>query len=209
LKVKKAMIVEMMTNGLSTKPLGEVCEFKKGKQLSISNMVTGEYPVIGGGQKPAGYHNAYNMEDNSILCSSSGAYAGFISMYKTKVWASDCFCIIPKLDFIQNKYLYYYLKTQQENIYKIQTGVAQPHIYSKDISNLQIPIPSQETQPKIVKECERIDKLIEDLEQDIETTKEFANTYLNSFINTSEEVTQVNQEYANIIISEESDEESH
>jgi restriction endonuclease S subunit/type I restriction-modification system DNA methylase subunit len=140
------------------KTLGEVCEFKKGKQLSTSKMVEGAYPVIGGGQKPAGYHNEYNIDENSILCSSSGAYAGFISMYKTKVWASDCFSIIPKPELIQNKYLYYYLKSQQDDIYKIQTGVAQPHIYSKDISKLKIPIPSLQAQQRIV---ERLDYLYE------------------------------------------------
>ena len=92
------------------KTLGEVCNFKNGKGIKKDTLIEGEYPVIGGGQKPMGFHNEYNTNENTILCSSSGAYAGFISKYDKKVWASDCFSIIPKENSIDNNYLYYLLK---------------------------------------------------------------------------------------------------
>ena len=133
------------------KTLGEVCNFKNGKGIKKDTLVEGIYPVIGGGQKPMGFHNEYNSDENTILCSSSGAYAGFISKYDKKVWASDCFSIIPKNNSINNTYLYYLLKTIQDKIYKLQTGTAQPHIYSKDLQNIKIPIPSLERQQEIVK----------------------------------------------------------
>ncbi len=133
------------------KTLGEVCNFKNGKGIKKDTLVEGEYPVIGGGQKPMGFHNEYNADENTILCSSSGAYAGFISKYDKKVWASDCFSIIPKNNSINNTYLYYLLKTIQDKIYKLQTGTAQPHIYSKDLQNIKIPIPPLEKQQEIVK----------------------------------------------------------
>ena len=53
------------------------------------------------------YHNNYNRNENTILCSSSGTY---ISKYNIKIWASDCFSIIPN-STILNNYLYYYLKS--------------------------------------------------------------------------------------------------
>ena len=43
------------------------------------------------------------------------------------------------------------LKTIQYKIYKLQTGTAQPHVYSKNLQNIKIPIPSIERQQEIVK----------------------------------------------------------
>ena len=136
------------------KSLGEVCEFQNGKGIKKDKLINGEYPVIGGGQKPMGFHNEYNRNENTILCSSSGAYAGFISKYDKKVWASDCFSIILKNNLLNNNYLYYFLKNIQENIYKLKTGLAQPHVYSKDLERLKIPIPSLEVQEKFINYCE-------------------------------------------------------
>ena len=139
--------------------LGEVVEFQNGKALTKDAIEPGIYPVIGGGQKPMGFHNKYNTNENSILCSSSGAYAGFISKYNTKLWASDCFSINIKNNILlNNKYLYYILKLLlQENIYKLQSGSGQPHIYSKNLENILIPIPSLEDQEKIIKQIESIE----------------------------------------------------
>ena len=164
------------------KTLSEICEFKNGKGIKKDTIVVGEYPVIGGGQKPMGFHNRYNTEENTILCSSSGAYSGFISKYDKKVWASDCFSIIPKTNLLNNNYLYYMLKFKQDNIYKLQTGTAQPHVYSKDLQEFKIPIPSLERQQEIVEYCEYNDTLIKQLEKEIENNKRQARACINSIV---------------------------
>jgi type I restriction enzyme S subunit len=164
------------------KTLGEVCNFKNGKGIKKDTLIEGEYPVIGGGQKPMGFHNEYNTNENTILCSSSGAYAGFISKYDKKVWASDCFSIIPKENSIDNNYLYYLLKTIQDKIYKTQSGAAQPHIYSKDLQNNKIPIPSLERQKEIVEYCEYNDSLIKQLEKEIENNKKQAQQFITGIV---------------------------
>lgn len=170
----------------SVKTLGDVCEFKNGKSIKKDRLVEGEYPVIGGGKKPMGLHNEYTVDENVILCSSSGAYAGFISRYNKKVWASDCFSIKPKNKMIDNNYLYYALKLIfQDAIYKQQTGTAQPHIYSKNLESLKIPIPPLERQKEIVKYCEFNDTLIQQLEKEIKHNKEQANLFISSIIKTT------------------------
>jgi type I restriction enzyme S subunit len=166
------------------KKLGEICEFKNGKAIKKDILIEGEYPVIGGGQKPMGLHNKFNTNENSILCSSSGAYAGFISKYYKKVWASDCFSIIPKDNLIDNNYLYYLLKATQDKLYKSQTGIAQPHVYSKDLQDLKIPIPSLERQQEIVEYCEYNDMLIKQLEKEIEKNKKEAQQFIKDLIKT-------------------------
>ena len=165
------------------KTLGEVCNFKNGKGIKKDTLIEGEYPVIGGGKKPMGFHNEYNTNENAILCSSSGAYAGFISKYDKKVWASDCFSIIPKEpSSIDNNYLYYLLKTIQDKIYKSQSGAAQPHIYSKDLQNNKIPVPSIERQQEIVEYCEYNDALIKQLKKEIENNKKQAQQFITGIV---------------------------
>ena len=164
------------------KTLGEVCSFKNGKGIKKDTLIEGEYPVIGGGQKPMGFHNEYNTNENTILCSSSGAYAGFISKYNKKVWTSDCFSIIPKENTINNNYLYYLLKITQNKIYKSQTGTAQPHVYSKDLQDLKIPIPSLERQKEIVEYCEYNYILIKQLEKEIENNKKQAQQFITDIV---------------------------
>ena len=201
-RTKKAMIIEIGTEGVETKPLGEVCEFKNGQNITKEKLIGGEFPVVGGGQKPLGYHNDYNVNENTILISKDGAYAGFISMYNTKVFASNhCIYVSYTSDSIISKFLYYYLKLQlQDKLYKLQIGLAQPGIKKEDISKLQITIPSLQSQQRIVQECERLDKLITDLEADIESDKSLANNYLKSCIESPQED---HQEYTEIIISDE------
>jgi len=117
----------------------DLCEFKKGKQLSKNKFEEGEYPVIGGGISPTGYHDSFNMNENTILCSSSGNNAGYISRYPSKVWASDCFAVIPK--HINDDYMYYMLLALHNSISELQNGSAQPHVYAKDLEKMKIPVP--------------------------------------------------------------------
>ena len=156
-------------DGIKYMKLGDICEFKKGKQLSSSKFIDGPYPVIGGGISPSGYHNEWNSNENTIICSSSGANAGYISMYKTKVWLSDCFGIIPKKN-VNNMFLYYYLKHIQNIITEKQKGSAQPHVYSSSIENIQIPIPSMEKQMEIV---ETLDLFYEQIERNNQSIKAY------------------------------------
>ena len=163
--------IQLGLNKVEIKTLGEVCEFQNGKSIKKDDLIDGEYAVIGGGQKPMGYHNKYNIDENIILCSSSGAYSGFISKYNIKVWISDCFSIKPIDINLNNSYLYYYLKTIQKKIYKLQTGAGQPHVYSKDLCKIKIPIPSLEVQNKIVENLDNINEIISNLEKENELNK--------------------------------------
>jgi type I restriction enzyme S subunit len=165
--------------GIEYKKLGEVCEFKNGKTISKKNIIQGKYPVIGGGKQPMGTHNEYNRNKNTILCSSSGANAGYISRYNVKVWASDCFSITPKnFEQLNNDYLFYILCNIQHKIFEFQTGSAQPHIYSSSIENIEIPIPSLEIQQQIVEKLDVINQNNETLKKNIDEFKKIMKYYV-------------------------------
>jgi type I restriction-modification system DNA methylase subunit/restriction endonuclease S subunit len=178
-KIKKFIMPVELRNA-EMKTLNTVCRFEGGKALAREKIINGEYPVIGGGKTPTGYHNEFNTEENTILCSSSGT-AGYISKYNTKVWKSDCFAIIP-LEIVENEYLWYYLKNKQNEIYTYQSGSAQPHVYKKDLANMIIPVPSLEVQEKISDRFEKIYKTRTVLEDSLQKYNVLMNELFNSFI---------------------------
>ncbi len=176
---------EKKYNEKNIKILNDVCELKNGQNITKDKLINGIYPVVGGGQKPLGYHNEYNVEENSILISKDGAYAGFVSKYSDKVYVSNHGIYISsfKNNMIMKNYLYYYLKLiLQEKIYKLQTGTAQPGVNKEQIAKLKIQIPPLEKQKEIIEYCEFNDKLIEQVEKSIEMNKLMAKNFMDSII---------------------------
>jgi type I restriction-modification system DNA methylase subunit len=166
------------------KTLGEICECKNGTNITKDKLIIGEYPVVGGGQSPLGYHNIYNVDENTILISKDGAYAGFVSKYNKKVFVSNHGIYISKIkENINKDYIYYLLKIViQQKLYNLQKGTAQPGVNKADIEKLKIPIPSLEKQKEIVEYCESNNNLIKKLENEIEQNKIQANLFLSSIV---------------------------
>ena len=194
-------LFEMTMRQNQWKKLIEVCEFKNGKSIKKDDLIEGEYPVIGGGKKPLGYHKEYNRDENTILCASSGC-SGYISRYENKVWASGCFSIHSKNTKVLNElYLYYYLIYIQDNIYSMAKGAARLHVSSKDIENIKIPIPSLEKQQEVIDSIESKNNLIKNTEKIIESNKTMAYSRLEDILNTfyEEEIKDIEEsEYSNI-----------
>jgi len=78
--------------------LGDVVEFEKGKSLTKDKMIDGEYNVIGGGYNLMDEkHNNYNCDENTIIMSNDGAYAGYINKFSKKIFiTSHCNKILIK-----------------------------------------------------------------------------------------------------------------
>ena len=126
------------SNGnIQTIPLGKKLHPKRGRSLQARDMICGDTPVISGGLKPAGFHNEANTTAPVITISASGANAGFVSVWGEPVWSADS----SYIDSTITKYAYTYylfLKNKQKEIYDMQTGSGQPHIYPKHIELLKI-----------------------------------------------------------------------
>jgi len=83
--------------------LSEICEFKRGKNITSSKMVEGSIPVISAGLEPSGFHNEANVHGTSVTMSSSGANAGFIAIHYSDIWAADC----SYIEDASTLYIYY------------------------------------------------------------------------------------------------------
>ena len=131
--------------------LYDIAYIEKGKALSKKNIHQGDIPVIAGGQTTPYNHNVSNYDGNVITISASGAYSGYVWFHRTPIFASDCIVVYSKDEStFKTEYIYEVLKVQQEYLYSLQRGAAQPHIYANDLNNIQIPEISMAKQEKIV-----------------------------------------------------------
>lgn len=145
------------------KKLSEICVIKKGKIITEVNVKNGNIPVIAGGKKPAYFHNKHNRKGPVITVSASGANAGYISIHKYPIFASDCSTIESKNDDLN--FIYYMLKCRQKEIYYMQTGGAQPHIHPKDLKPIKVYIPAK------ISQRNRISDILSDMDKEIEVLK--------------------------------------
>ena len=148
------LIDRLCPDGVEFKPLGEVCEFQRGDTLSSKDAIEGDVPVMAGGQKPSCYHNVANRSGETIVVAGSGAYAGFVTYWNIPVFVSDAFTVNPS-NCMLPKYVFYFLKNNQEKIHATKKGAGVPHVHGKDIAKFLIPVPPIEVQEEIVKILDR------------------------------------------------------
>ena len=153
--------LEVITSNYEMVTLGQVCEIRKGTAITRKQVVEGPIPVIAGGQTPSTFHNKANRTGETITVSASGAYAGFVSYFDKPIFASDCSTIKPKSEFLLSKFVFHILKARQSEIYALQVGMGQPHVYPKDLIAFQIPLPPLEVQKEIVCEIEGYQRVID------------------------------------------------
>ena len=159
---KYNIVEEEKIKGLEYMKVGDICKIKNGKNISCSELINGPYPVIGGGQKPMGYHNKYNLDKDKIIIAKIGEYAGFVSFTVSETFiTSNGLYLDNILERINVKYFYYYLKYKQTKLYDFQETTGQPKLNSDMLSNYIIPIPSLPLQEQIVEALDIIYDTIE------------------------------------------------
>ena len=163
------LIQELCPDGVEYRRLKDVCTFKRGTSITKKDIVEGDIPVIAGGQEPAYYHNQANRTGETVVISSSGAYAGFVSYWEQPIFVSDAFSVEPN-GKILTKYLYYFLKSKQDKIYSLQKAGGVPHVYSTDIAPLKIPLPFFQFNKKLY-ESLILTELIKELNAELEARR--------------------------------------
>ena len=156
--------------GLKIDVLGNICEIQKGTAITSSEIEEGEYKVVAGGVNFAYLHNKYNRPENVITVSASGANAGYVNFWQERIFASDCTTLIGK-SLEETCFIYYFLKANQDMLFDLQKGAAQPHVYANDLKHVKIPLPPKALQQKIVAECQKIDAEAQDAEVKIAELK--------------------------------------
>lgn len=166
--------------------LGEKFEISKGKSITQKETIEGNVKVVAGGLDFAYLHNISNRPKNIITISASGANAGYINFWNEEIFASDCTTIYSE-NINLTTYAYNVLKVNQNKLFDLARGSAQPHVYPKDIENFKIPFPEPDIQEKIVKECQKVDDEVQKANKIIEQSKQnIENGFLELFSNATQ-----------------------
>ncbi|MFR5950409.1 MAG: restriction endonuclease subunit S [Alphaproteobacteria bacterium] len=164
-------MVNQLPQGWKEEELGKHANIKRGSTITKKQVVHGDYPVVAGGKEAAYYHNEYNRQPPVITVSGSGASAGYVNYWEVPIFASDCSTIEEK--DLNIKYIYYFLKSRQQELLDKQVGVAIPHVSPKDIYPLLISYPTdKDEQQYIVKTLDAVAEMIKLRKETIQLTKD-------------------------------------
>lgn len=176
------MVKEMCPGGVECYPLKDVCTFKRGKTITAAKAMAGDIPVVSGGQKPAYYHNESNRQGETITVAGSGAYAGYVMYWNQPIFVSDAFSVEFTNKGNCTKYLFYYLKRNQDKIFETKKGGGVPHVHPSSIENFTIPLPPLPIQEAIVEILDKFESLQQGLQDELQARKKQYEYYRNKLL---------------------------
>ncbi len=147
--------------------LGNIIDTKSGDYITKSKMVSGIYPVYGGGNI-TNYIDTYNRE-NEIIINKDGVSADCVKFEKNKFFLNHhgWTLVYKNTDYI--KYINYWLFNNQQQIYNLATGSAQKGINKDKFLKLKIKIPKNK---QLIQDLEMKFQQIESLQNDFNNSEE-------------------------------------
>lgn len=147
--------------------LGEVIYIHSGDGLTAENMKGGDIPVYGG-NGINGYHDAFNIEEPTIVIGRVGYYCGSIHVTSAKSWVTDNAFITKycSQDFFQD---FLVLLLKGTNLKENENATAQPVISGSKIYPIVVGIPPLAEQHRIVAKVAELMKLCDEIEARITT----------------------------------------
>ena len=147
------------------KTLGEVTEIIRGKRVVKKDLAEeGMFAVFQNSMKPLGYYNKSNAPAQTTFIICAGA-AGEIGFMKDAFWAADDVYYFKNNQNLNNKYLYYFLLTQQIKISQQVRRASIPRLSKSSFDKLLIPLPPLEEQQRIVTILDKFDTLVNSISE--------------------------------------------
>ena len=183
-KIKKGVIWSNTLN-VDKKVITELCDIKCGAKMNLQEYLVDKsnYKIIR--TRNINYNddflfinkNGYNLCKNCLLKNGDIIMTSFVDNFDCQIvdnnYENSTFNggIFRLNNFkISNKYIINYLKTDnfRKELENMSIGSTVKMFNVSNLSNINIPIPSKQTQEYIVKECEYYDNLIDTLKKENE-----------------------------------------
>ena len=147
------------------KTLGEVTEIIRGKRVVKKDLAEeGMFAVFQNSMKPLGYYNKSNAPAQTTFIICAGA-AGEIGFMKDAFWAADDVYYFKNNQNLNNKYLYYFLLTQQIKISQQVRRASIPRLSKSSFDKLLIPLPPLEEQERIASILDKFYTLVNSISE--------------------------------------------
>ena len=161
------------------KKLGEVCNIKRGRVISkiYLEQHKGEFPVYSSQTRnngEIGRISTYDFDGEFATWTTDGAYAGTVFYRNGKFSVTNiCGLIEPKdSKNLLVKFIVYWLQIEAKKY--VKGGSGNPKLMSNVVEKIKIPIPSIETQEKIVKTLDKFTNYVTELQAELQArTKQY------------------------------------
>ena len=196
-KIEK-LIKEFCPDGVEWKKLGEVANCFSGgtPKTGNSNFYDGEIPWLRSGEinfnvitksernitkEGLEKSSAKMIRKNSVVLAMTGATVGKSAVIEFDTSSNQSVAAIETNNEIINyKYLYYFLAREYSNLKKLGQGTL-TSLNLSIIKNIKVPIPSIETQEKIVKILDSYTKYITELQEKLKIELQARNKQYNYY----------------------------
>lgn len=180
------LIKELCPNGVEWKELGDVCEVLRGKRLTKKELSeNGNYPVFHGGLIPLGHYDKFNRRANQTMVINTGS-VGEVVWSGVDFWSSDGTFVVETNKNIDDKFLYYFLKTREAFLKSQRREGGVPTIDRFVIEKIPIPIPPLPIQQEIVKILDKFTALEAELQAELEARRKQYEYYREKLLTFSE-----------------------
>ena len=145
--------------------LGDIADISVGSKPEFISENKTEFEYINAGTTNSGYTNNYNCLGDTVTTPSRGQGGiGYIGYQKNNFWLGAlCYQIRSNKDYILTKYIYYYLKNNNELILKIKNSGGLPSVNRNDLIKINIKFPNLEYQKEIINILDQFDTLCNDI----------------------------------------------
>jgi len=166
----KKLIEMIQTAPVEWKPLGEVCLIADNlrKPVKASLRVAGKIPYYGA-NNIQDYVDGYTHDGEFLLIAEDGSASltnYSIQWVVGKFWANNHVHVVQGNKLLNNRFLFHYLR--QMNFIPYLVGGDRAKLTKAKMLEIKIPIPSLETQQKIVKILDKFTELESTLEATLE-----------------------------------------
>lgn len=119
----------------------------------------------------------------TLLIAMYGATAGKLSILNRDACTNQAICGFFPNEFIETKYLFYFLMAQREKMISDSWGMSQPNISQTYLRNFVFALPSREEQKAIIEKVELLMNKCLKLNQEIETLDKHGKTLMKAMFN--------------------------
>lgn len=139
------------------KKIHDALDITSGDNLPKSQMVSGPYPVYGGGGETDETHAFFNVDYETIGIGRVGARCGCIFIIKKNSWVTDNALLVSKFDErLLLRFVRHFLSFM--NLGQFANNAMQPVISKTRISEIKIPILDWEKQKSIADILDKIEQ---------------------------------------------------
>lgn len=180
--------VDCHTMGCDKDKLGKICDFlPTTKHTSSIGKNTGKYRFYNSSQKNKLYLDTCEIKEESIIIGNGG---GICVHYDTQFTPSKhvTVCQVIKKSKIKSKYVYYYILQNVNKLVRMSAGSTIKWLNKTNMGKMKIPIPSLKIQNKIIKYCDNINNMINNMERQIIRNTQLGKNILVQYLETQTKV---------------------